>query len=287
MDCPICCSVSKRIFQKYDYWIRQCQICRHQFAELTSASDSDHIERVYSDHYFLGGGAGYADYVSEAEILVAHSKRYAQILKYYMQPETVLDVGTAAGFILQGFLESGWTGKGIEPNVLMARYGQQHLGLDIEVGTLESYSNGDRYQLISMIQVIAHFKNLRAALSMAAKMTKPLGFWLIETWNRESYTAKSLGKYWHEYSPPSVLHWFSLKDIQRLARQYGFQEVARGRPIKWLKGGHGKSLLKYEFQDLPLGKLANKVFDIIPDDLKILYPAEDLCWLLFQKSNIL
>ena len=284
MDCPICCSLSQRLFSKYSYWIRQCVVCRHQFAELVTTSDSDHVEQVYSDRYFQGGKAGYSDYISEAAILLDHSKRYAEILKRYMQPETVLDVGAAAGFILQGLVESGWSGQGIEPNTTMAEYGKQHLGLDIEVGTLESCNSSDRYQLISMIQVIAHFRDLRAALSRAAAMTQPQGFWLIETWNRESCTARSFGKYWHEYSPPSVLHWFSPEDIQSLAGQYGFREVARGRPAKWLNGSHAKSLLKYKLLDLPLGKLAYKTLDIIPDDLKIPYPAEDLCWLIFQKS---
>ena len=278
MDCPICCDRSTRFFQKYSYWIRKCKLCRYQFAELSSASD--HVERVYSDRYFQGGGAGYPDYVSEAAILLAHSRRYARILRRYMKPETVLDVGAAAGFILQGLVESGWSGKGIEPNASMAEYGRKHLGLDIDVGTLEEFNSCDRYQLISMIQVVAHFTDLRAAFAAAAKMTEPMGFWLIETWNRESCMARILGKHWHEYSPPSVLHWFSPDDLQRLAGQFGFREVARGKPIKWLSAAHAKSLLQYKLEGSPIAKLVN----IIPDtNLSIPYPAEDLCWLLFQK----
>jgi SAM-dependent methyltransferase len=199
----------------------------------------------------------------------------------------MLDVGAAAGFILQGFVESGWQGCGIEPNQQMVNYGNQTLGLSLEVGSLEDFVNSDRYDLISMIQVISHFFDLQKALATAAAMTNPNGYWLIETWNRDSWTAKISGQNWHEYSPPSVLHWFSPQDLEQLAAQFGFYKIASGRPEKWINGAHVKSLLRYKLGRSPFGKLLNKMLGIIPDQLLIPYPAEDLFWILFQKSTVI
>jgi hypothetical protein len=40
--------------------------------------------------------------------------------------------------------------------------------------------------------------------------------WIIETWNRDDWVARLLGRHWHEYSPPSVLHWFNPDGLRRL-----------------------------------------------------------------------
>ncbi|MEI6332161.1 MAG: class I SAM-dependent methyltransferase [Pseudanabaena sp. ELA645] len=148
-------------------------------------------------------------------------------------------------------------------------------------------SGGAGYDLISMIQVISHFFDLQKALTTAAAMTNPNGYWLIETWNRESWTAKISGQNWHEYSPPSVLHWFSPQDLEQLAAQFGFHKIASGRPEKWINGAHVKSLLRYKLGRSPFGKLLSKMLGIIPDQLLIPYPAEDLFWILFQKSTVI
>lgn len=281
MICPICSGATHQLFRKHGYWIRECRVCRHQCADIVPSED--HVERIYDDHYFFGGADGYPDYLSEEEILTAHGRLYSALLKRYMTPGTVLDVGAAAGFTLRGFLESGWNGRGIEPNSRMAECARTQLGLDVEVGTLEEFQGGGRYDLVSMIQVIAHFYNLRKALKVAAEITRPGGSWLIETWDRESLVARILGKHWHEYSPPSVLHWFSPGGLKQLAGQFGFSEVARGRPSKWLSGAHAKSLLSYKLQSSSLGRLAAGLLDVIPNHLTIPYPAYDLFWMLFQK----
>jgi hypothetical protein len=102
--------------------------------------------------------------------------------------------------------------------------------------------------------------------------------------SRELIVARVLGKHWHQYSPPSVLHWFSRERLKRLAGQFGFSEVARGRPSQWLDGAHVESLLGYKLQGSRLGGLAAGLLDVIPDHLAIPYPTYDLFWILFQKS---
>lgn len=124
-----------------------------------------------------------------------------------------------------------------------------------------------------MIQVIAHFVDPRLALAKVTKALKPGGHLLVETWNSRSLTARLLGKRWHEYSPPSVLHCFSLKSLSHLTAKEGFHEVARGRPSKWISGGHAKALLRYKFGDV---KWVERLMLMIPERASFPYPAEDL-----------
>jgi SAM-dependent methyltransferase len=282
MKCVICHGPLRRLFQHQGCWILGCEACHHRTAEV--APCANHVGRIYDDKYFHGGGAGYSDYLSEAEILRTQGQKYGSLLARHMTPGTLLDVGAAAGFVLKGFLDQGWSGEGIEPNPAMAEYARTHLGLRVVTGTLEGFESEREYDVVSMIQVIAHFVDLQRALRVAAERTRQGGFWLIETWNRESWTARAFGKHWHEYSPPSVLHWFSPEGLRRLAAQFGFQEIARGRPSKWIGGEHAKSLLRYRLESSRLGKIAAGAVNLIPDRIAIPYPAEDLFWTLYQKS---
>lgn len=281
MLCPLCQHTSNVVFTAHGYGICDCTSCHHRFADLEVTTT--HTAQVYDDSYFQGGGAGYPDYLGEARILRNHGRWYGKRLARYVQPGKMLDVGAAAGFVLQGFIDCGWHGSGIEPNPKMAAYAHERLGLSVQAGALETFSTNETYDLVSMIQVIAHFADVRRALQIAADVTKPSGYWLIETWNKDSFAARLFGQNWHEYSPPSVLHWFAPTTLRTLAAQFGFREIARGKPLKWINGGHAKSLLQYKLQSLPLGRQAGKVLNVLPEYLPLPYLADDLFWILLQK----
>jgi SAM-dependent methyltransferase len=282
LTCPICRAPTRRRFQKNSYWIRECEGCAHCCAEITVVPD--HAARVYDDRYFCDGGAGYPDYMREATPLRARGRQYARILSRFMKPGWVLDVGAAAGFLLEGLMDSGWIGAAVEPNPRMAEHARARLGVEVFTGVLEDFHTPEPFDLVAMIQVIGHFIDLQKALDAAAQATKPGAFWLIETWNRRSLVARALGNHWHEYSPPSVLQWFSPDGLQRLARQHGFREVARGRPAKRLIGAHAKSLVRYKLRHSRVAPLADKALRLIPDNLQLPYPPMDLFWALFQRE---
>lgn len=268
------------LFLKDPYWICGCMGCGHQSADV--GERPEHVGLVYGDEYFQGGGAGYGDYLAEQDVLRHHGRRYGRLLRKYMRPGTVLDVGAAAGFILQGLLDEGWSGRGIEPNAKMSGHARARLNLRVETGTLEGFQTGERFDLVTMIQVVAHFPDLRKAFQAASEITRPGGFWLIETWDRGSWTARIFGRHWHEYSPPSVLHWLTPATLRALAEPYGFREVARGRPAKWLNGAHALSLLTYKLGDSIPGRLVAAAGKLVPRNLPLPYLADDLFWVLFQ-----
>lgn len=313
--CPICLRSSRFHFEKYQHNIYKCNHCHHEFVvkDLSSA----HAAAVYGDDYFSGGGAGYPDYLAEAEILKAHGRRYAKLLRRYIpRPGRMFDVGAAAGFVLSGFLREGWQGEGTEPNGRMADYARRVLGIQVSTGPLEQVQQASRdqadcpvemtdasplarqpigqplqplsepilYDLINLVQVLPHLYDLDSALQIAANMTCPGGYWLIETWNRDSLTARMSGQGWHEYSPPSVLHWFSPEGVELLGERYGFTKVAQGRPQKWIGGAHGKSLVRYKAKGTALEGICNLLLNLIPDRLAVPYPAEDLFWILLKKD---
>jgi len=135
-----------------------------------------------------------------------------------------------------------------------------------------------------MIQVIPHFYDLMGGMENLAQHTKPGGHWMIETWNSDSKTARLMGKSWHEYSPPSVLHYFSMETLDFMVHQFGFKRIARGRLLKQIGAAHAKSLIRYKFDKSPVGNVVNPLLKVIPDQMVIPYPSEDLFWALYQKE---
>jgi SAM-dependent methyltransferase len=271
------------VFLKDGYRICGCAGCSHRSADVGDLSG--HVARVYADEYFEGGGAGYSDYLAEQEILRRHGRRYGRLLQKYMPAGALLDVGAAAGFILQGLVDTGWNGRGLEPNPRMSDHARTRLNLRVDTGSLESFQTEERFDLVTMIQVAAHFTDLRKSFQVASEITRPDGFWLIETWNRESWTARIFGRHWHEYSPPSVVHWFTPAALRDLAAQFGFREVARGRPAKWLNGAHAVSLLQHKLGGSIPDRLLSRVGKLIPRNIPIPYPGDDLFWMLFRKTG--
>jgi SAM-dependent methyltransferase len=275
MKCPLCQCISETAFTVKGYSLLDCRKCTHRFAEV--AVKNNHAKSVYDDSYFTGGGAGYQDYLQEDKMLRQRGRMYAQKLGSYLKPGRMLDVGAAAGFILKGFADEGWRGIGLEPNERMVSYGRQNLGLDLRCGTLENFEAEWKFDLVSMIQVAGHFYQPRKAFENAARILAPKGHLLIETWNRGSFSARVLGKHWHEYSPPSVLHWFSLGGLSDFLAGLGFEKVTHGRPPKKISGGHAKSLLRYRLGD-------SFALKLIPEEMYFPYPSEDLFWALYRKK---
>jgi len=149
-----CQEQKKLLFEKKGYPILECTTCGHRFIEIPD--HEHHLSTIYSDDYFFEGKDGYPNYLNKENILYKQGLRYAKLIARYTTPGKVLDIGSAAGFILKGFRDSVWICHGIEPNETMASFGRNNLNMDIKTGTIEALETDERFDLINMIQVIGH-----------------------------------------------------------------------------------------------------------------------------------
>ena len=275
--CPICQHHSKRAFQKQGFWLRDCGYCGHRFAEVTTTPT--HADDVFGDAYFAGEPAGYGDYLAQGRSLRQQGRRYGMLLTHYTTPGRVLAVGAAAGFILKGLADVGWEPAGIDPNARMVRYGQQELDLPLRQTTLEQFTAPAlTYDLVTFMQVLPHLHNLDQALTVASRVTKPRGYWLVEIRDRTSRSARFQGHRWSAYQPPTVLHWFSPTGVIQLARQYGFRPIAQGTPQKWTRTEQVKTQLRDR-----LPGVLRPMIRLLPDGWPLpCWPAGQR-WVLLQK----
>lgn len=279
--CPVCKAEASCWHSIKGYPIYECRGCHHRF--VPGLRNASHVQENFDDRYFSDGKAGYPGYINDGAILRDRGHRYARIVSRYMTPGRILDVGSAAGFILRGFLDCGWSGQGLEPNEAMAEFGRRS-GLDIESASLEDYRNEEQFDLIVMLQVIMHFYDLGRACESAASLTKPGGFWLLEAFNPHSFVGRLMGKHWHDYNPPSTLHWFSPGSLRRLLGRYGLEQVASGRAPKSISAAHAKSVLQFQLRgSRGAPRIALSLLEAVPDTWAIPYPGDDIYWALFRK----
>ena len=201
----------------------------------------------------------------------------------------MLDIGCAAGFLMDGFRQSGWDVTGVDPNAAMVRHAVAS-GMTAYESSFENLLqaraglNGRQaFDLLCLVQVIAHLTDLRSAAQTLAELVSDDGFVLVETWNSASLSARLLGANWHEYSPPNVLHYFSKKSLDQLLDSAGFDCIAGGRPAKKISMGHGRSLFRYKYGDYWWGKALLRMSRPISDNFSVPYPSEDLFWRLYRK----
>lgn len=279
--CPLCEKTSQPVFEKHDIWIRECSSCRHRFA-IPEEIDN-HVEQIYGDDYFFSGGAGYDNYLAEAGLLVPHGRRYGRLLKRYGAGRSLLDVGSAAGLILQGLVKEGFDGCGVEPNQTMATFAQTELQLDVTASAFEDYEPQTQFEALTVIQVMGHFVDPVCVVEKLHRLVRPGGLCLIETWDAGSWPAQLLGSNWHEYSPPSVLQWFSRGSMRQLFERCDFEQVATGRPSKWINAAHVSSLIDHKLPQASWANVIRSGLSRIPESLNLPYPSDDLFWGLFRR----
>ena len=281
--CPLCGTTAVVVFRVGRFEIADCPSCDHRFSP--GVAGPGHVETVYDDSYFFGGGDGYKDYLLEADLLRAQGRRYGALLASHGAPGRVLDVGAAAGFLLAGLGDAGWTTTGLEPNRRMAAHARDVMHLDVFQGTLEDAPEWPTFDAICMIQVIGHFHDLSRALRAAARLTRPGGLCLIEYWRRDAWIARALGTRWHEYSPPSVLHWFTRDSLDRALQRNGFSVLTGGKPKKYISGGHARSLLDHKLSASRVSRPLTRATTLIPAEARFRYPAFDLEWRLYRRER--
>jgi SAM-dependent methyltransferase len=279
----ISCSEPKRVvFEKKGFRIKECEQCGHRFLPIENSKS--HLSDNYSDDYFFNGGDGYPNYLDQKEILLGYGVRYAKIISKYTKPGKILDVGSAAGFILKGFEQAGWECSGTEPNDTMAAYGRNELGLNIATGGLETYKATTKFDLVSMIQVIGHFYDIDVSLRNVADLLNDNGLVLVESWNMKSMFARILGSRWHEYSPPSVVHWFSDETLVKLFNYYGFELIDKGYPAKKINVKHTISFIESRLPGSSVKRKFLIFLERIFGKVNLIYPPLDIKWYLFRKS---
>jgi SAM-dependent methyltransferase len=134
----------------------------------------------------------------------------------------LLDVGAYCGYFVDVAGQAGFRAEGSELSswaVAQAR----HLGLTIHNETVgERAESGDRYDVITMWDVIEHLEDPRAELEAAQRLLEPGGALHLSTIDASSRVARAMGRHW-PWLMDMHLYYFDRRSITRLLGQAGFR----------------------------------------------------------------
>ncbi len=286
--CPVCGGRARADLSGLGGWtVDRCEVCGHRFCRGSFAGE--HTRSQFDDAYFSGGTAvGYPDYLAEAPLRRALGRWYARRLARLAPrlgltcPGTALDIGCAAGFVMQGLADEGWQVVGVDPNARMVAHARERLGLEAFAGDASNLASvaGLRipeggFDLLTLIQVVGHLVDPGRAIREAANVLSDRGVLLIETWDSDSRVARAFGRGWHEYSPPNVLQFFTRASLDRLLAEHGFERVLFGRTRKRLSVGHLRNFVGRRYRG-SAGRTLNALLGRLPGTWGLPYPGDDL-----------
>lgn len=242
--CPICGEADniKLFCRKNNYDIYSCGNCDIAFVWPIP----DDLKTIYQENYFKNTGGkkefGYADYDKDKEPMREIFNLYLEKISRLANGKKIFDIGAATGYFLDLARGKGWQTSGVEISEFAAGEATKR-GHNIFCGNLPELSIEEKYDVITMWDVLEHFDSPEKYLFAANNMLNSNGLLVVNTIDKNSWWARITGKRWHLIVPPEHLFYYSPQGLRYLLEHSGFE-------IKEIKKIGKKFSLAYIFKTL-------------------------------------
>lgn len=228
-------------------WVK----CKHCGSlQTTIVPTPEELDQFYGTDYY-GGESGstyegaYIDYIGDRSFIQRNLKCRVdwvveQILPLDSGKRHWLDVGCAAGFLLDITRHYGFVPWGLDYSDFGPHYARTELGMSgVRKGSIDQIPDDfpDKFDVISAIDVIEHLTDQRATLTKCLEKLVPGGLMVGETFDPASIAAQVMGQSWHAIDPPNHLAILSLSSIDKLMQANGLTKVSAQRLPRWLSLG--------------------------------------------------
>jgi SAM-dependent methyltransferase len=179
--------------------------------------------QLYGDDYFVAYSGG--DYLAHERQRRHESHiRLDLLARVAPPPGRLLEVGSAAGFLLDEARRRGYDGVGIEPNAAMAGHARDALGLDVRTGALGEVSlEPEAFDAVCAFHVVEHLAAPRTALIEMRGALRPGGHLLVEVPNVQSAVARRRGAGWQPLDLPYHVGHHGPRSLRVLLGRTGFE----------------------------------------------------------------
>ena len=221
---------------------------------------------LYGEQYYSFWGIGDAN--SPARINKTKSfDKWLGWIERYRAPGKLLDVGCAAGFLLDTAQKRGWEPFGVEVSPFASAIAKERFGDKVFTGLLAdaAFAPGT-FDAVTGFDVIEHMAAPIEFLREAARVLKPGGIIALSTADSASASCAIMGKSWPHFKTEHLCY-FSPKTIAGALQQCGFT-VRMVRPAgKFLSLEYIKSHL--ETYPVPLlGALSKLLYAVTPAQMR-------------------
>jgi 2-polyprenyl-3-methyl-5-hydroxy-6-metoxy-1,4-benzoquinol methylase len=185
------------------------------------------LKGLYGKGYFFG--EEYSDYLADRDAIQKNFNQRLKVLHSHIDDyrhKHLLEIGCAYGFFLDIARNSFETVRGIDITKEGITYASEYLKVDaICADFLQHDFGAQRFDVVCMWDTIEHLQNPHLYIEKIAELTEPGALITITTGDIESFNARIGKSRWRLIHPPTHLHYFSKKTLERTLQRYGFDVV--------------------------------------------------------------
>jgi len=230
IPCPLCgANKSRFLLIKNTYRYVRCRSCGLVF--VNPMPSAEELETIYDDPLYFANrnewAYGYNDYFAERRFYTPLFDRRVRQCERTLgvtdgRGRRLLEVGCAAGFLLEVAGSRGWEVAGVEMSRHAAEFANKRLGGVVRIGSLEQAQlDSDSFDAAVMLDVIEHVANPVALLREVKRVVKPGGVLLLSAPNVRSLLVRLLGRRWFHFKRDHVIL-FSAPTLLRALEAAGF-----------------------------------------------------------------
>lgn len=216
MKCVICntgrnCSIFLEESKRHPtYW--RCKTCGLVFA---------YPQRNYDYSRYHQEDFCWTDEQINARI-ANYELRYRAFKEYLPLPAAkLLDIGAFNGIFLHYMQSIGVDCLGVELNRDAAEYGRRNFNIEIELSSFEGFEAKERYNIITMFNVLEHVVNPHITLSKVRQLSNPGALFICEVPNVFHRVAMASRGRWYHFEDGH--NWFfDQHTIRIIMEKHGF-----------------------------------------------------------------
>jgi SAM-dependent methyltransferase len=186
--------------------------------------DEAGLRSLYGPEYFARWGV--SDATSLERVRAMKHATYRTLfgeIRRHRRSGRLLDVGCAAGFLLEVAGEQGFEAFGLDRNPEAVRMARERFGDRVEQGSLESGAfPGVTFDVVTLIDVLEHVADPAELLDAILPRLEPGGVLAAVLPNRASWMRRILGSRWPHYVAEHLYHW-SPRNLDRFLSQRGWE----------------------------------------------------------------
>jgi len=228
--CRLCGGSTSYAMEKDSFSIVRCDRCGFMFAMVPSATNP---ENIYSDDQFFFSpdaldrppGDSWYDVLWRRKRLfyLARLRRIGS----FQKPGRMLEIGCAAGYMLDAARQLGWEIAGVEPSPSMRERARTDLNCTVYESLDEAVAvAGKRFDCVMLFEVIEHLADPITVMGKIRELLVPGGLIALSTPNCESPGAVAGLPLDIWFTPPAHISYFGPTTLASCLRQSGFDQLA-------------------------------------------------------------